>query len=540
MKYIFIFGSVILLALGLITYLSFPDSTTDVPVIYWVTDANPARIDQVSGFRDWLITEGYVNDQGEPVVRLELDSSNADTTKKIIQSVSGVAGDVMDLASGLQLQLFEAMGVTYDVTDDAARLGFGLDKTFAALEPELTIDGRQYMFPCNVSASMLWINKATFEKYGQPIPPERWTFEEFERMGKAFVEAANKDRRPGDRVFYVDNLNFIEMHRSLGLSIFNETLTACDLDDPRYVRTISLLKKWREVDRLIPSQDDKEAFDAAAGYGGLSAQLFNRGNYAMMRSGRYMLIQFRKFGQLELDCTEYPHGGFPVTTIITRAVAVYTGSKHRDLALLFPAYLASEDYSMQIVRDADALPPNPVVTSREAYLRPPDYPNEWGVHEKFLDAANNIAIGNAYSPYILATVVAKEMRWYLDQFDEDMIDAEYAARETARSINERIGDELKRNPKLQVKYDKAMALQKQIDAKLEAGEKIPASWVSNPFYRRYYEEQGMLVTELNKASNHANHSASETSETSMEKPLSVGTEAKGEVVQAVQVGEVSL
>ncbi len=492
MKYLFVITAALLLLAGFGTWLSFPDSASEVPVIYWVTDPNPARELQVEGFHEWLIERGHVGEDGKPLVELKLDVSNADVSKKVIQSVSGVGGELMDLSGGEGLQLFKAMGVVADITEEAEQLGFASSATYPAVESEITVDGRQFMFPCNVYATQYWYNKATFEAHGQPLPPDRWTLEEFEQRGKAFVEAANEGRRPGDRVFFVNVVDPQQVYRSLGLSTYNQTMTACDLDDPRYARTLTMIRKWRDEDRIIPSPDDVQSFDAAAGYGGLGPQLFARGNYAMMPSGRYMLIQFRRFGDLELGVTEPPHGGFPVTRIGTRAAAVYAGGAHPELASLFLAYLASEDYSMQIVHDADALPPNPAVTQTEAFLRPPDHPNEWGVHEKFARAINDIGIGGAYSRFILSSVVDRELTWFRDQFDEGHISAELAARQTADSVNRLIADNVRRNPALQAPFEKALALQRQIDERLESGQPIPRSWISNPFYLRYYEAQGML------------------------------------------------
>ncbi len=56
-----------------------------------------------------------------------------------------------------------------------------------------------------------------------------------------------------------------------------------------------------------------------------------------------------------------------------------------------------EDYNMQIVRDGDALPPNPKYVETDAFKRPPDYPNEWGCHEVHSEAAQTIAITQRFT-----------------------------------------------------------------------------------------------------------------------------------------------
>lgn len=372
MKHLFLAILVVLVVASVITYRMLPEARSDVPVLYWVTDPNPARVLQVSTFQAWLEKNNY------PPFVVEVDTANMAADKVLIQAVSGVCADIIGHTGGSNMRLRHAVGILEDVTDWAHELGFDTSKTYPAMEPELTVDGRQFAFPCNVYAHLLWVNEETFTRLGLPLPPKRWTFQEFEDLGKRFVAAANVPGKPR-MFFFADSLDTSQMIRSLGLSRFNETMTACMLDDPRMVEVLRLNHKWTYQDRILPSRADRESFATNAGYGGSSMQLFNSGNYAMYRSGRYALIQLREFSlerrkdgraALKLAVSEPPHGGFPNTATGTRAAAIYKGGKHRDLAKYFLAYLASDDYNMNIVRDADALPPNPAVTTTEAFRRP--------------------------------------------------------------------------------------------------------------------------------------------------------------------------
>ncbi|MBT3377873.1 MAG: extracellular solute-binding protein [Lentisphaerae bacterium] len=363
MKYLFLACLGILIAASLFTHSINPETQSELPVLYWVTDPNPARVLQVSTFQEWLRQNGY------PEFELRVDTANSDASKMLIQGVSGVGSDVIGHCGGQRMRYFQKVGLLTDVTAWAKELNFGPEHTFPAMEPELTVNGRQYAFPCNVYAHMLWVNKGTFHQNGVPLPPKRWTFEEFERQGKQFVEAANRGKAR-QTAFFVNGPNSTIWRRSLGMDIYNETMTRCILDDPRNVELLKRIHRWTYDDHIIPSAADREAFATESGYGGSSFQLFNSGNYAMVWCGRYALIQFREFGTLDLAVAEPPHGGFPVTSTGTRAAAVYIGGKHRDLAKYFLSYLASEAYNMNIVRDADALPPNPKYTKTEAYRRP--------------------------------------------------------------------------------------------------------------------------------------------------------------------------
>ncbi|MEM6332030.1 MAG: extracellular solute-binding protein [Planctomycetota bacterium] len=549
MKFLFsIVGlSLVLSSVGL--WWSFPDRGSEVPVIYWVTDRNPAREQQVALFHDWLIDESIgetvvlASDQevaafherllpgelieaiarsspaarrlwGEdglpgvpaslpievvvPAVVLRLDTGNRNTVKQRVQSVSGVAGDVMDLGAQ-DIPFFVQMGVLTDLTEAGTRMGFAPDRTWEAVVPAITEDGRQYAFPCNVGVRMHWVNLDVFDIAGVSPPKAGWTFEEFEAIGKRVVEAANE---PGERqtVFFTTDVFVQTMHRSLGLSVFNETLTASDLDDERFVRVLRLKHAWVYEDHLLPSAAEQEAFDTQSGYGGANMQLFNRDRFAMLNLGRFGLIQLRKFNDtrresgeplLRLAVAEPPHGGFRNTKLGTRSATVYVDGRP-DLAVYFPAFLASEPYNQQIVADADALPPNPRFTELEAFIRPPDRPEEWGVHEPFARAANTIAIADVHSPFVTPSEVARHLKDAEDGLMTHRLTPEEAALQAAERIDQGIRQTLRESAEARADHERRVELQRQIDARLARGERVPADWIDNVFYRRYYAEQGWL------------------------------------------------
>lgn len=483
MKYGFLIAFAALALISLGYGLISTERSQGKPVIYWVTDNNPARVEQVKLFEAW-VKKHYDRD-----VDLQVDTANSDNSKKLIQGVSGVGDDIMDM-DWPSVQLFNAVGILQNLTVPAEKLGFGPDHTYKAVVPLLTSGGHQVAFPCNVYVAMYWINKATFKKYGVPVPPRRWSFDEFERLGKQFVKAANPPGRPHN-VFFAMAVDPDIMRRSLGVDVFNETLSACALDDPRTIATFNLIRKWMYVDQIIPSSAEIDSFSVQPGYGGASTQLFNSGNIGMFIMGRYALIQFRQFGSLQLSVSEPPNGGFANTSIATRCAGVYAGSDHTDLADLFLAFLASKDYNMQIVRDADALPPNPVYTKTEEFLRPPAHPNEWGCHEAFSDAAQNIAIPPAISPFVLpSTALRIESQAYAACVTSGRLSAADAVRQETQQINNEIQRSLQEDPSLRPAYEQALQRQKKIEQYRAEGKKVPLAWISNPFYRAYYQFKG--------------------------------------------------
>ncbi len=494
MKYLFGVVAVLLVTASAVTWLTLPTVRSDVPVVYWVTGYSEARVQQVDLFGQWMVDEGLVTETGEPIMRLKLDAGNNSMPKKVIQGVSGVAGDVIDIYNGGErLQFYQQIGLVTDLTDLAPRRGFGLDVTWPAVESDITIDGRQYTFPCNVYALMYWVNVDAFERVGLAVPPERWTLDEFERIGTAYVEAANPDGEVR-MDFFANAVTLRTLYRSMGLSAFNETLTACTLDDPRFARSLALIHRWTHELHLLPTSSQRSAMASTGSGNRFNVDMLHQGRFALITGGRYTLVHLRDYPDLRLAVVEPPHAGFPNTATGARAAAIFIGSEHADLAAHFLHFLASEPYNMQIVRDADALPPNPRFTRTEAFARPADRPNEWHLHTPFAQAARDIAIGGVFSPFVLAMTVNRHVDDAEQKilFEYDRYGPEQLARRTADRVNAEIQRTLDERPDLRPLYEQRLEQQRRIDERKSAGRPIPAELVQNPFLRRYHAARGML------------------------------------------------
>jgi multiple sugar transport system substrate-binding protein len=537
MKYLFAVIAVLLLLASAFVWASMPGVRTDRRVImYWTTDANPARIEQVRVFDQFQRRIGLVEEDGTPMIGLELDTGNNENDKKVIQSVSGVAADTMDQFGGNNIRLFDAMGVLVDVSPWADKLNFNVETTYPGVVEEISVtdfDGtrRQLAYPCNVALTLLMPNKAMFRELGMPVPEGRWTFEEFEETGVEFVKRANEASDRLGRTFFVDSLDLLELRRSMGVDRFNETLTDVNFEHPDYVRGLELLRRWTYDLRLIPSNADRDSFATAAGYGGAGPAIFEQGYYGMFKGGRWNLIGFRQTNAdrvergepiLELGSVEPPHGGHPNVLVGTRAATVYIdGSVIEEpiplkdefegvvlepgtpWAVVFLAFLSSPEYGNLIIADADGLPGNPELTGSDAFLRPTENPEmgiyaqtEYAIHGTHLEAAKNIADPRSYSPFVLVADLERdknqqEQRYLLANPEVDS--AQEAMEEAARRVRARIAVNLETQPELREEYERRLADQAEIDRLKAAGEKIPAYLIRNAFYLRYYREQGMLA-----------------------------------------------
>src|SRR5690606_17427350 len=152
----------------------------------------------------------------------------------------------------------------------------------------------------------------------------------------------------------------------------------CVLDDPRNAEVMRRFYRWTTELRLVPTQ--AEILNLTAGgemAGSAGFYLFNQGRIATMYIPRYALIRLRPMGKMDLRVIEPPHSGFPNMAFATGFVGVYQGTKHPEAALSFLKFLTTERFNMLVINSGDSLPPVPKFRHTEAFLRPPDHPDEW-------------------------------------------------------------------------------------------------------------------------------------------------------------------
>ena len=487
MKRAFLITLILLSLASAALYWTVPGRRTDIPVIYWITQDDENKRATVAAFHQWL------KDEHLPPVELRIDNTNGEQTKKLVQGLSGVGSDILDLY-GFEADLFPATGMIQDVTEDAKRLGFSPAATYPSLAPDFITNGRQYGFPRNAGVTLCWVNRATFAKYHIPEPPMRWTMDEFEALGKKFVAAANP---PGlrERVYFTNLLPREMLRRGLGLATFNETDTRCTLDDPRNAQILERVRRWTLVDHLMPSREEGEAMVADISGDGSMFSHFTSGRFGMIYVGQWALIILRPRGSFELRVVEPPMDGFVNTDMGGGAVGVYANSKHLKESIRFLQYLTSPHFNNLIARIADGLPPVPKYAETEEFLRPPNHPNEWGSAAIFAQEARETGITQSKSPFVLQSIYYRADK----EATETMIAGRMTAVEAAKAMGDRINQEIQlrinRDPELRKLYDERVRIQAQIDERRAAGKPVPAAWINDPFHLAYYRAHGWLEPE---------------------------------------------
>ena len=530
MKKLFLGILLLLVAAAFYTMLTATDRASEVPVITWRTDTNPQREEQIMLFREWLVRTGHIqkDKDGKPVLytQEEADALNAHYGVKpgephsvkagdkkpngnvvaetasnqstLIQAVSGMAGDIVDTAEVLG---YQQMGVGVPLTEDANKNGYGLNTTYPGMAGLLVgMDGEQYAYPCNGSSATVWINMDTLNRFGVKEIPEDWTPEDFERIGKEYVMRANEGLQRQE-YFFTQSLDsgagvslLTNIVRSKGYDLYNETLTRCVADNDIFKKYIKLFYKWTERRRRRVDEHRERLW--RRGFLELHfRQICDGGDGALLpdplprSAGREEQGSGQRGQGAEFpDQLRHP----PASPVRVQELHLrHPGSKQPELAKLFMQFLASKEYNRYIVERGDGLPPNPSLVMEELKAIPKTRPNEGNVNLQEVEWAMTIGIPGNFSPF----VKSGSPNWLqssINQYFNNRMTLDEAVKNIETRYNMEIETSKKANPRMMEAWKKDWAIQQKIDEYKKAGRKIPAEWIKNPFYLKYYREKGML------------------------------------------------
>ncbi len=462
--------------------------TQNASTVYWVTDPHPARKEQVRIFKEWLKAKSY------PDIQIKLDTANQGIQKTIIQGVTGVAGDLVDVYGGVPF--LADTGMIEEMTPLAKEFGLKDSDLFQPAYQDYCFNGKRYATPKNVGMNLFFVNVDLFEKIGMTPPPRRWDLDTFEKTGLEFDRRANAGL-PKRKNFFANQAHFSDLRRSAGVSTFNETLTACAIQGPKAEEILKRLHRWKNEYHIIPSDADRQSIAVEQGYGDSFFQLFNNGHCGLLFTGRWALIQIRAMkNNPRMTASEIPHGGYPSAFVFGSSVILYKGSRQKNLAKYFHAFLMSDAYNKQVLRDVDSLPTITRFMDEPEFLTPSGHTNEWPAHGVFRDVALTIAHGREISPFINSVASDKIEIRAVQGFMSGIHSAEKALALAVSETDTEIQKQLSKRPALKEQFEKALLRQKKIDAIKASGGKIPLELVDNPFLKRYYADTGRGATKM--------------------------------------------
>ena len=473
--------AIILILMSVIAALWQPDlDLQGKKPLVWTTDPNPQREDQVTTFNKMY-----------PDYKLRIDPDNTGSQKVITQCSANMGPDVIDAVTNNSYQLYHSAGVLKDVTEDAKKMGFGADTLppsvrslvmLKVLGKDGQIRERQFIYPSNVYHVFFFINKNIFKKRGISLPKGDVTWDEILKIAQKLTIYENE----GDSIpksFGLNGIGLTVLIWQKGGALINKEGTRSLLDSEAAVDAAVFLHDLYYKYKVMPSPTQKAGMAAQGGWGSGNFNYLADGRVAMLPSGRYALIQFRRLIReqkkarekflkenpdrkdeapevLKLSACLFPRfkGKKRYTRFGARCTGVNADAKNPAGALDFMQYLASRQYADLINQGADSKP-GPAKYCKLEMMKNPIYQGEDEVDKMTLES---IPFGRAIprSPFISVSKLTRILKKVEQKIvaKEDLTRAEMAAalKRAAMQTDEVIARNIKRTPHLQKFYNKLL------------------------------------------------------------------------------------
>lgn len=199
-----------------------------------------------------------------------------------------VLTSIFDVYAGEQLQTYAQAGVLWDVTEAARQGGFSAaEDLWPSAREEVTYEGRQYSYPCNLGASILFYNKNVFDHFGAPYPEGILTWDEFLALGKRVGSPANTGQIS---IHAVTGLSWQVFFESLGGQFFAEDGTPRIADSPELTRSLEMYRDYIFAHKLMPTALELRSMSGQGGWGSGGLNQFAGGRFAMIITGEWAII----------------------------------------------------------------------------------------------------------------------------------------------------------------------------------------------------------------------------------------------------------
>ena len=449
-----------------------PRPPPGVTPLLWASSANPFRLAQIDRFNAM-----------HPALLLTLDRSNNRFEKIIVQNSSGVGPDFFDVLTGSYLQSYVESGVAWDLGGREAGIKADVD-TWPAIHNEITYEGRQYGYPANVGTFLILYNKNVFDRFGEPYPAAdaAMTWDDYIALLQRVSGTAKSDSRPvwgTNAVDYSGRAPSPYFWKTLFYSRHGEFFSAdgtrptVDTEDMRVAFQLHQDAIFRK--HVMPTTVDLGTMTGQGGWGNGGITQFAEGHFATIVSGKFALASLRGFVEdqkrrlarwladpgiqareprpevLRIGVFPLPHfpGMPPSCVALSQTVVINPGSKHRDAALTFLRFLASDTYARMV--EIYGMPGNP----RQVRYDYPISHEELAEHEITRCVVDSLRDGyqTRKSPFLLNFDVDRVLNEQALRLEADpTLDVRTLLVEAQRELDDLLQLNLRRDPNLAALY----------------------------------------------------------------------------------------
>lgn len=215
----------------------------------------------------------------------------------------------------------------------------------------LSVDGKVYAVPRDISVLMIYYNKDLFDRYGIPYPKKDWTIQDLENISRKLTNKKTFGISYEPDIYYA--LPYIGYFNSAILDDSGNPL----IDTKEFKKGINLYKSLAYNSHCAPMPSEVGSMTLA--------QMFLRQKTAMHLSGRWLTPKYRESASFRWDVVNFPNCSAPSDA---SGWAISKASKHKKEALKFILYLSSKQNTEKMTSLGLIIPARSDVANSPVFL----------------------------------------------------------------------------------------------------------------------------------------------------------------------------
>lgn len=184
-------------------------------------------------------------------------------------------------------------------------------------------DKKQYAMPYECAPKLMFVNKTILDAEGILMPEDGWTWDDFYKISQAVTK--DTDGNGAIDQFGCVGYTWQDAFESNGVTLFNQTGTACDFTGNKIKQSLEFVEKLDKIsgDYTVTSRD----FD-------MGRVAFYPMSFSNYRAYKSYPLSVKKYSGFEWECVPMPAGaqGDNISTLDTLLVAMNKNTKNQDAA----------------------------------------------------------------------------------------------------------------------------------------------------------------------------------------------------------------
>lgn len=215
----------------------------------------------------------------------------------------------------------------------------------------LSLNGKLYAIPRDVSNLVIYYNKNIFDKKYIPYPSANWTFDDFLKTAQKLT-----DQNTFGISFEEDPLFYLPYLMSNGGGFLPD-----EINKPESQNALNFYADLRNKYHVAPLKSESAS--------ATMAQLFLQERLGMYLSGRWMVPKFREEAKFDWDIAQFPKGTKgSIVPLDASGWAVSKSSKHKQEALKLVNFLSSKESSEKFTESGLIVPAREEVANSKYFL----------------------------------------------------------------------------------------------------------------------------------------------------------------------------